>query len=528
MCSKKAIVIAGALALVAANITYADETSDLKAKFEALQKQMEALKSQLDSVTAQMQKQQLEQKQMQKAPQAAQPQAQQAQAAPTIKLKDGDGITFEYGANAVSIYGNFDVSLDTTTKGLAGYYPSSGDGPVGKVGYMPAISTNLSYIGVRGKHGLGNGLDFVYQLETQLDISATSGTTNTNSNNDTTVKGALTSRNSYIGLHFPDAGSIKIGKTDAPYKTSTARMNAFSGMLGDYSVVMGNTGGDNRVEFGTRLDHAIWYESPNLSGFTFNALYATAQNRSNDNSLIAVGESSCAGGNAPGSGALPPTCNDGSYGSAYSANIAYQGGSFYVTAAYEMHKDVNRTSDLANLDPNDIGNEHAAKFGVQWTLPTHTTLNAVYEDMKRSVPGYLEYQNERSRTGYWLAVSQMITGQDSVHFGVAHANTTPGDPGQHNTSGGANPDNVANMYTFAYKHAFDKHAMWYFDMAMTKNHRDAHYDLGAGGRAVTTDCHDGSALAAYDPTTGTVTGSGPRCYAGGELKGASVGLKYQF
>ena len=47
-------------------------------------------------------------------------------------------------------------------------------------------------------------------------------------------------------------------------------MNPFSGMLGDYAVVMGNTGGDNRVEFGTRIDHSIWYESPKFGGvFSF-------------------------------------------------------------------------------------------------------------------------------------------------------------------------------------------------------------------------------------------------------------------
>jgi len=62
---------------------------------------------------------------------------------------------------------------------------------------------------------------------------------------------------------------------------------------------------------------------------------------------------------------------------------------------------------------------------------------------------------------------------------------------------------------------------------MTDNHSAAHYDLGAGGRAVTTDCHDGSILAAFDPTTGGVTGDGPRCFAGGKLKGVSV-VNYKF
>ncbi len=52
---------------------------------------------------------------------------------------------------------------------------------------------------------------------------ATAGTVNTNSNNDSIVKGALTSRNSFLGVSGDEFGAIKLGKTDAPMKTSTAR-----------------------------------------------------------------------------------------------------------------------------------------------------------------------------------------------------------------------------------------------------------------------------------------------------------------
>ena len=97
-----------------------------------------------------------------------------------------------------------------------------------------------------------------------------------------------------------------IGKSETPYKTSTDRLNPFSGMLGDYRVIIGNTGGDNRVEFGYRAPHAIWYESPNWSGASFKAMYSPGQNRSDDNSNLASAEQDCAGGNIPGSGALPP------------------------------------------------------------------------------------------------------------------------------------------------------------------------------------------------------------------------------
>src|SRR4249920_732461 len=89
-------------------------------------------------------------------------------------------------------YGNLDLSIDDTTKGLASSYPN-GSAPVGRNGWMPGISTNLSYLGFRGRHPLKDDLDVVFQLETQVDVAATSGTSNNNSSNDSTVKGALTS-----------------------------------------------------------------------------------------------------------------------------------------------------------------------------------------------------------------------------------------------------------------------------------------------------------------------------------------------
>jgi predicted porin len=288
---------------------------------------------------------------------------------------------------------------------------------------------------------------------------------------------------------------------------------------------MGNTGGDNRVEFGTRLDHAIWYESPSFNGLNVNALVAPGQNRATDNSNLASGEGDCAGGNVPGSGALPVACNDGAYGAAYSISGGYRIGAFYATAAYELHKGVNRTSDLPTFNPSDVADESAAKIGAQYSFPTGMTVSAIYEKMKRNVPAALEYQDERSRTGYWLAVSQQMGMSDSLHFGWAHANATPGDPGQHNTPGGASPDNSANMFTLAWKHQVDKQLGFYADYAVTANHTTAHHDLGAGGRAVTTDCHDASNpdTTGFDPN-----GNAPHCWAGGRLQGISVGMKYSF
>ena len=514
----KALLIASALALAVSGLAKADAVSDLKANMESLQRQLDAVKAQLEAVTGELQKQKQEQAQEKRA------------TAPFIQQKPGDALTFlAPGGGEVTLYGNLDVSFDYLTKGLNSDYGANGGMPLGKMGWQPDIATNLSYLGLRGTHPLMSDLNFVWQLEAGVDISATPGTKNTTSNTSDVVNGALFSRNSFIGFAGKEWGAAMIGKSETPYKTATDRLNPFSGMIGDYRVIMGNTGGDNRVEFGLRAAHAIWYESPAWSGASFKAMYSPGQNRDDTSSIVPSSEPDCNGGNIPGSGALPPTCNDGSFGNLYSLSGAYQAGPLYLTAAYEMHKNVNRTSDLANLDPRDVGDEYAYKIGGQYVFPTKTTLNLLWERTKRKLPSDLEFQNERTRNNAtWLAVTQVLTEKDSVSVGWAHAGATPGDPGQHNTPGGANPDNGANMYTAAWRHALDKSTTWYLDWALTVNHFAAHYDLGAGGHGVTTDCHDSTPLAAFDPTTGMVSNSGPHCFAGGRLQGVSTGVNYKF
>ncbi|HXM83399.1 MAG TPA: porin [Burkholderiales bacterium] len=407
----------------------------------------------------------------------------------------------------VQIYGHLDLSIDTITKGIAGKTNAGGATATGKLGYQDDISSNLSYVGIRGGKDVAPGLRAVFQFETQIDVSATPGPSLSSSSQDNQVKGALSSRNSFLGL-AGGWGAFKLGKTDAPYKLSTARMDPFSATIGDYNSIMGNTGGDNRAEFDTRISHAVWYESPNMGGFRVNALYAPGQNRSSDNSTVASGEPSCTGGNTPSPNDPSGVCTDGSFGNAYSIAGIYEAGPLYLTAAYEKHKGVNRTGDEAPPFPAagavGVVDENAYKAGVQYRLPTNTTLNAIVERMTRNAPD--SRANERQRSGYWLAVTQQITSRDDVNVGWAHAGKTPGDPG-------VGPvDNAANMFALGYKHHFDRQSNWYAVYAHQGNHSGAHYDLGASGHGITTDCHDAA-------------GS---CFPGGKLAGFSVGLQYNF
>jgi predicted porin len=481
-----------------------------------------------------------------------------------FERKPGKGpLTFYVPGGEISAYGNLDVSFDDTSKNVKSSIAPGpngpGDLPVGNFGWMPAISTNLSYFGVRGFQKLSDlPFNFVWQAEAGFDISATPGTRETNSNLSNSVNGALFSRNTYIGLSSPEWGAVKIGKSDAPYKNSTAAFNPFSGQIGDYSVVMGNSGGDNRVEFGTRLSHAIWYESPTFAGFQFNALFSPGQNRSDISDNIPAGEPDCAGGNIPGSGGsnagLPPVCNDGAFSNAISANLSYTNGPFYATAAYERHFKVNRSSDIVgiyggpattpptpganfgngnslNLFNEDVADEDAFKVGALYRFATKTTIGGIFESMHRYVPADLAFQNERQRYGTWFFVSQDLTAKDSIHFGWAHAFKTPGDPGQHNSGTLSNDGNLtafapnnnqADMVTASWKHKFSDNLTWYTAAAATFNGPSAHFDLGAGGHGVTTDCHDASGA-----DGGNVFGN-PHCFTGTTIVGVSTGLQYRF
>ena len=252
--NKTVISVACTLLLGLGSSAHAQSNQDLKAQIEILQRQIEALKSRVDSMPA-------------TAPAAAPAATTASSGGAFVERKAGNGMTFLTRGGEVTAYGNLDLSLDSATKGISHFVAADGSVPAGNGGWLADVSSNLSYVGLRGFQGIGNSPNkFIWQLETQIDVSANPGTGASNSNTSSTVKGALTSRNSFIGMSSPAWGAIKVGKTDAPYKTSTTLMNPFGGMWGDYSVVMGNSGGDNRVEFGTRLSHAIWYESPSWGG----------------------------------------------------------------------------------------------------------------------------------------------------------------------------------------------------------------------------------------------------------------------
>ncbi len=559
----------------------AQENAALKEQMRQMMQRMDALQKQVEALSKQ---------QAAPPPVVAAPPAPVAPVAPTVT---GPTLAKQLPAEpafekfAKGFFGTLDVSVDYATKGmseLGAFHYSAYDptnpvytqlgqkvGPVGRVGWQADLSTNKSVLGYRGSHNIpGSNVDFIYQIEVQPAITSAPGANTGYTAQSDVTKSGIGYGDTYIGLSDSALGKLKFGTTYTPYKQSTDRMNPFSGMLGDYGVIMGNTGGDNRVEFGTRLDHSMWYESPKFGGLvSFDALFSPGQNRTPNNEGQSAGSPDCAGGNVPGSGNLPLACADGAFNNAFSFDLKFEDGPIYATVAYEIHQGVNRSSDgigsnspyynsLWGFDVNgncvttsvlidcadynafaaeypqaapagspalyyDTVNETAFKVGAQYTFDFGLAVSGIYEEMHRDVPADLEWQNERQRMGFWFAATQDFSVKDNLSIGWAHAGASTGDPGGQHNYDPNNVQNYANMYTAAWKHRFDKNLFWYFDIADTVNHGNAHYDLGAGGRGVTIDCHDGTTQAFNDYSS-----AGPTTWGGCHPLGVSTGLHYTF
>ncbi|MFD2271886.1 porin [Undibacterium arcticum] len=362
-------------------------------------------------------------------------------------------LTTQIGGANVSLYGFVDLSADVGNDGKQG---------------VKQVSSNLSYVGVRGSKDLGStGMKAIFQVETLANISGTP-----------TETGALASRNSFVGLEG-GFGKLMLGKTDTPYKRATAMMDPFASSVGDYNTIMGNTGGDLRAEFDARLPHAIFYDSPKLRGFFCQcAFFRRARNsitwQTPTNMLLLKVKKICAGATPGSSGSLPDPgstlCNDGAFKkNAYSLALNYESGPLLGTVSYERHQLVDRTSD----NGGNTADESAAKVGVSYNFGSNR-LSGIYEKFYRN-GGIDPTVNERARTGYYLSDVQELGHGMDLMGAWAHASTTPGGP----DFGTVN--DKANMYALGLKYHYDKQLALYLVGAVLKQGAGAHYALGTGG-----------------------------------------------
>ena len=154
----------------------------------------------------------------------------------------------------VEVYGNFDVSYDsiktgTSAKGISGTTSNR-------------VSSNTSFVGLRGSADAGDGLSVIWQVESLIAVgdSAVNGT---NGGVNSGI-GYLGTRNTFVGLQSGSYGKVLAGRYDTPYRLSTRPLDFFDRGIADNRSILGGSNVAAKLSFDGRQDQVVAYISPSL------------------------------------------------------------------------------------------------------------------------------------------------------------------------------------------------------------------------------------------------------------------------
>jgi len=112
-----------------------------------------------------------------------------------------------------------------------------------------------SRFGMRGSENLGGGMRAIFQLEAGLSMA--DGTTTANSQ--------LFNRHAWVGL-AGGFGELTVGRQDTLHRTMNLGNYSDVATEGELSVTTSNSGLQLMQNFGSRVNNAIRYTSPTMSG----------------------------------------------------------------------------------------------------------------------------------------------------------------------------------------------------------------------------------------------------------------------
>src|SRR5260221_196425 len=128
------------------------------------------------------------------------------------------------------------------------------------------MESSNSRFGIRGHERLGGGWRGVFQLETQFLLDQ--NTTN------------FAQRDSWVGLQHERFGTIKLGRFDTPFKEygdDISFLGVSSGNFTSTSAIYRRFGfgTSSTARFHERRNNSVQYESADLHGLDFKAMYST-------------------------------------------------------------------------------------------------------------------------------------------------------------------------------------------------------------------------------------------------------------
>jgi len=356
-----------------------------------------------------------------------------------------------------NIYGNFDVSYDSINTGYA---------TNGKAGTTSnRVSSNTSFIGVKGSTDSIEGLSAIWQVESLISVgdSALNGTpTGEITNNGI---GYLGNRNTFVGIMSERFGTVFAGRNDTPYRLSTRRFDVFDRGIADNRSIFGGSNVAAKVAFDGRQDQLVEYVSPTLASITIALAYIN----------------------------LNPSVNLGSQyqGNATSVATWYSANGYYGALAYELHN-LQNTADFSYL-----GKEHAIKLGVGYTQGGIFTVGLAVESTSDNLG--TAKTNFYGHNAYYLSAKYYVSSASSFKAAITDAG---------NLGGGNTADTGAKQTTLGYDYILGKRTTLYVLYTKLCNASAANYSLSI---------YNGAASSIGGPSTVAGTGASPSALAMGVL-----------
>jgi predicted porin len=320
---------------------------------------------------------------------------------------------------------------------------------------LTRLSSNSSYLRIRGERDLDGGFKAIAQIEAEVGLDGSGGKSDASG-----YFGPFTStRNTFVGLSSP-YGELTLGKFDSPAKETTIGRDPFggTGIFGYYNVF-------TKYRADRRLNNAIMYETPSFSGLSAMAAFS-------------LGEGTTSNGIR-----VDPYTVSGA--------VHYKNGPLFAGLAYEYRSDCGSPDQEAIQGPactnanlgsasQPKGRDQVLRFGTDYTIKSSfSKLAFVYDRIMLQVDSRdAAVEKKLNRDAFWASWTQGLgTNKHQIIFNYGIALNYDG------TNIGNTSNTGVQTYTAAYRYNFDSDMMVYAAVTQIINGENQNYKFGSGSPA---------------------------------------------
>lgn len=343
-----------------------------------------------------------------------------------------------FAQSNVTVYGVADATFDVASA-------TGANNSNANLGSFTRINSNSSYIGFKGTEALGNGLNAVFQIESNVFMDG--GNNNANQNNNTF--GAT--RDSFVGLSG-GFGTVVAGILTGPTRALGAAIDLNAGATGPgansslIGKIAGVTTGGAGV-FDTRFKNAIAYVSPNFSGLTATVAYVSGENKSLDNALV----------------------NDKMNTRGYDLGLVYNNGPIFAGLTYgkvDNQLDASRTTAMQDTI-------RIVRLAGAYTFNGGHKITALWEQNKAENV-QINSNTDAKQSTWGIGGKFMVTSNGGLIAQYYQAQDLSGN------SRANNSDSGARLYEIGYEHSLSKRTILKAAYARIDNKNNANFDFNVG------------------------------------------------